>query len=249
MSVSIRGLDWLNANYYDGIVITQKEDNYIVNVRGKKNKFSMIKLSNKFSDRLNGLDDIDKIDNIVDYFLEYEKIIYIRDDDYINYYFGKYSSVRCFKNLSLQLNNSKMEQIFNKILRKYQMDRRVFVYDNSNINNYKFNMSYKSSYGFSVRDCIEFDLKCNDRKLIDFEFEFFNGFLEDKLSKYQDVATIEKKEIFNVFGDVYIDLGHYIYCCDLSIALDSAFVGKTQNLVDKHNDSLGKVKQLKLEGF
>ena len=251
MSVTIRGLGFLDANYYDGIVITQKEDDYIVNVRGKRSKTPMIKLPNKFSDRLKGLDDIDKIDNIIDYFLQYEKIISIRDDDYLSHYYGKYSSIKGSKDLSLQLIDTKMKKIFNKILKKYQMDRILFVYDNSNINNYVFNVSYKSSYRFSLEDWIEFDLKCNDGKLKGVEFEFFKSFIKEKLSEQNEVATIKKEEIFHIYGDNCIDMGYYIRCGDLSIKVDSGFLNEAQNIVDMYNNSREKekIKQLKLEGF
>lgn len=276
MSVGINGICRLNANDYREINIKQEDiDDYRVDVVGDR----IGKFNRDFSNSLRGMSNNEKIEIIIDRYLDSFKIYGITKLIELTYKDGLWVVVYgndCDRILKLQLFDKCFNDIFYKIKNKYLNDRYSFFWNNAN-DLFKLDISNDCSrYGIDFIECDECDkeiecdyenYECNkyvninvmldkDGNVVDFDKEFIKEFLLYRFNLYCDEVEILdiKYDWDNSFNPKVKE--HIIKCGDFELI----FLHKDElmfilDIVNEYNRELFEInnnikkRQLKMEGF
>lgn len=262
MSVEIKGIDYLDQNDYEKIIIIENTNNYVIDVIGPEDETKKIKSINKWSNALNGKSDEEIINSIIEYYLDYSIINQINDHEVIPNYNFLFNCIRGTRQLYLNLSNKKIEEVKSKIRMKYYIDREKMIEKNKDIKNYCLNISrgmcYKKEGGNNLTDSITINLlgcinqKNGTKDITQDEKIFLQDFLYSKFSGKDCFINIEDKNLYFEECEKYINLGYFITCDDLCISInDRNLLPEIVSVVDKHNKQIENAKklQLKLEGF
>ena len=133
MKVKLRGIANLNSNDYDVIVIRELYDNLLIQADRSKRNWSGEKTTFVFSDYLKEIDDNNKMEEVIKYFLENNTIVSIIDKANIKNYDKPFTviSTNSEKRLLLQLENKEeYQKIRELVLQKYNFDRLKFLNKN-----------------------------------------------------------------------------------------------------------------------
>lgn len=262
MSVKITGLNLLNANVYDRILITERNSDYRVYIQKnnpqKKEVFSRFKgtpIGYKISEELNNKTDEQKIIIITKKFLEYARINKI-SKDYISYnkIYDVASGSREFR---MQIFNSNLKVISQMVIYKYLNDRLKFICENQNINSMTVSLEEHSSYIKSPYH-ISLELLKQDGKIVDFEKDFLEDLIYTKLNEIGEYATVEPRiYLTKTFLDTEELMPYVLRCGNLIINIvnDRYLLKEIKKIVDNYNINLHKQKtlhmdmQMKMEGF
>lgn len=215
----------------------------------------------------------DKIINLVNDFLDTTTIDCI---DITTIYFSSlFIGIKGYQNMYIYLKNKNLlQRLIKRIENKYNRDRYKYLINNSVQNNYIINLSVdETSYYENYIDCIDdseklknndiyskfiqLNLVCNNGDVIDFDKNFIERFMYDKLWDIGVLANLEDSN--NNLMDCFIGK-YYITCRELVIIFNYDYKNKeyVYNLCSKvinkyngeliENDKINK-KQLKMEEF
>ena len=262
MSVEIKGIDFLDRNNYDKMIIAVKRNNYIVEVIGIEKEYKTIDRDNRWSNILDSKSDEEKIEELINYYLDYSNINEINQYEFIPCYDGLFYGIKGTRQLYMNLNNVKFKDIYSRIQTKYINNRMVFLEKNKDIKNYSIGISRGTSYKKEqynyLPDSITIKLQgcINQRNgikdIVQEEKQFLQEFLYDKFSEQESFAHIEDRNLHSEDCENYVNLGYHVTCGDLSIGIDNVeLLPDVVHVVEKYNKERkdAKIKQLKLEGF
>ena len=243
MKVKLRGIANLNSNDYDVIVIRELYDNLLIQADRRKRNWSGEKTTFVFSDYLKEIDDNNKMEEVIKYFLENNTIVSIIDKANIKNYDKPFTviSTNSGKRLLLQLENKEeYQKIRELVLQKYNFDRLKFLNKNCDINIVTVDGSDNySSYG----------IKENKIKLViadknESEICFFKNFVAEQLSNViEDETQFIKSNDDELFCENFRIISHSNL---LTNVLYDAYM---KHNCDVYENNKEKKKQLKLEGF
>jgi hypothetical protein len=252
MNVIIKGIENLDANDYEKMIIKQKGDDYQVTIKGQTQYMKVI-TSGKISDELKNATGNDQIKRLVEYFLNYSKINCLMNIGYD----GRFTTAKGSRHLELQMGKNSQRDIFEMVIEKYINDRLNFVSSMKSVSYYEFSCSSThTSYGFKENGhepSISFNLIGNNGRLHAFEREFLEGFIENVLEHAGERATLGRKRQMDSNGRFSLEDEVYFTCGDIKIKLfkDATIITEVQKMVQSHNKIIesSKAKQFKLEGF
>lgn len=252
MNVIIKGIENLDANDYEKMIIKQKGDDYQVTIKGQT-KYTKVTTPNKISDELKDAEDNDKIQRLVEYFFNYSKINCMMDigSD------GRSITAKGSRQLELQMGKKGHKDIFYMVTEKYLNDRLSFVSSMTSVSYYEFSCN-STHTSYSVKEngnepCICFDLIRDNGQLCEYEMEFLSNFISGILENASGKATIGRKRLMDPHGKFSSADEIYFTCGDVKIKLfkDATIITEVQKMVQSHNKIIesSKAKQFKLEGF
>lgn len=257
-NVKINGVKHLDQYDFHKIIIRQnsKNSDFLVSVKGLDKKFPTLPTGVKFSKSLKEMNSIEKINAIIDRFLDYNTITRVADNKYISHYDGKFNIISGLKDLNLRLYDPELKPVAKKIVYKYRNDRMRFCEENSEINRVSFytadeSTSYEkeiTNYGESIK----FYIFTRNGKIPDFEKEFLEEFISEKLYAQDEPAYFKEQYIYSITQDANIFLGTYLNCGNFSMKINSTkLVPIITKIIDKYNlnREKNKIMQLKMEGF
>lgn len=258
MSVKINGLKKLDANFYEKIVIKDSEQGFLVNVSGNLTKLDTVHVGDKVSSRLKDISDEEKIKEIIEYYLDYNKINTINvsrssDEILIKSLEGK--------TLIIQSSSPFTDNIKKSLFDKYNKDRCDYCYSSKNVKVICLDVSWESSSYEMILDeksnkgnlCLT--LKTGINGLVSSETKFLLEFILNKISECN-----EKIEIISVF-DLDYKNGVFGEWYSLLCGNFEIYFSKRKDLlwifelVDEYNKKINndkldiKKRQLKMEGF
>jgi len=263
MSVKITGLNLLNSNFYDRILINKKDSNYRIYIQKNKKikpqdifRGKGIPTEYKFTDELRDKTDEEKIIMIAKEFLEYANISMISRDYFAyNKIYDVASGTREFR---MRLFNPKLQIISQMIINKYLNDRLKCIYENRNINAYTIHLSGRTSYTKDTTGYhIGLELLIQNGKLAHFEKQFLEDLIYTKLNEIGEYADFGPKQIFtSIFLKPEEIMQYRLKCGDLRIVFDNDryLIKEVEKIVNDYNN-LHKQKvmhmnmQMKMEGF
>ena len=258
MAVKISGLNLLNANMYDRILLTESEGTYRVYIQKQGNRdLDGIHVGINFSEEIKEQSDEQKIISIVDKFLEYANISTLTKD--YQAYNKIYEVARGSRELAFKTQEAMLEVIKQKVFQKYINDRLKFCSENRNVNFITLSLEGKSSYAKKTSKHISFSLLTHNCELMGFEKEFLRGFICSRLYEIGEYAMIDSRSYLNSILVTREELvQYYLICGDLRIVLgsDRYLIKEVSEIVDDYNiqrkqQNLEQSKkiQLKMEGF
>lgn len=258
MSVKFNGLNKLDKNCYDNIVIKENPDNgdYQVNVKGETLKYGLqTTLPISFSKRIKKLSDEQKISEVINYFLENHQITLIGIK--IVSYNNRYSRIESnYASLLLQMYHPLTE--FSACITKYQKDRAEFLQQHSNITNYIVSTSFsESSYNlakYDDKEAIYLKVKTTRENIWNVDKNFLKEFIHEKLANNESEAY-PSLIVYGTYAMQFNkDLAYAkIRCGDLEFIINDQYLldSVVYEVVKEYKESLQeqKTKQLKMEGF
>lgn len=245
----------LDANCYDQIIMRTKSCKQI-DVNGKDEKYPIVEVGEPFSNTLNGLDDYETILKVAERFLNCTKLTNFSWLSFLPKYDQYFATVRGYdRMLAFQAeNNPKVEDLMSLIWNKYDMDRREFLENQSDIKLYKINQgNYESFYRrndyFKMGSDVEISLSRFD--FDDMEQNLLKDFINDKIKSSDSEVCINQEEFYRWPEDGFLTCVNTIRVDDTVIELSNSIVPDVQNILDEFNNNLKRQKnmQLKLEGF
>lgn len=256
MSIVIKGLHNLIAASYKQIIIEEKENNYSVQIKGDGLGFHL-SVSPKINSTLRKYSEEERINYVLDEFLQSETIAYIQDGVTPQNHTGEYSCIGTSteKELYIRVFDRNKKIKLKKIFDKYDSDRQAFCEKNSDIDFIELNTTRWASYSV-LNGYIQFNLLSNKNGVIvPFEKKFLNDYLYKRFSEEGEVAVIENKNV-DTFGNdeysdlPYINLGYYVTCGNLVISLDGPMLlPEITEIVSKYNsERMVKVMNKRVEG-
>ena len=214
----INGVDFLDINDYEGIIINLKDNHYVVDVTGN-HYFKVEKTGKSFTETINDLDDEKKFFEIVRYYLRNNKINEVINKTVISDYKGTFKVVcsSCKRILAINSGIELSNKINNAIMDKYYFDRYEYCFNNDIkeiLCSYGLGLM---KYGETLILSSEYDKFCDADLLSDIDYEFLKKLLLDKFD-YKTKASIKyetKKTCFGfslnkaylINGKLKIDLG------------------------------------------
>lgn len=183
--MKINGIKHLNSNWYDYILIRNvKLDDTCIDVKNT-NKHKTIKSSKCFFDSIKKLNDRDKINEIIRYYLRNNKIHSLENNAILNYYDGNFIAIEGTRNLYLQLTDGTLDkEVLDEIKEKYIKDRYEYLFNNefkrieirlfedeTSYNIFEDNTKYKE-------EILYINLIAKDKTLFPFEREFFDKYIK-----------------------------------------------------------------------
>lgn len=250
----INGTEYLDANDYSEIYIIEK-DGLIVNVNGNV-IYPLEKGKDSVTKRFNTYDNSSFVDDIVNYFLEYNNInemkINTNSDGNKNILV---SSTRA-KLIINVLPSTISKRTINNIKSKYEFDRYKNLYNNS----YD---SYKIRTDINARSHKTSNINGNDSMIITLTYNkgntinkndlfFIKQFLKDKLEDKEDKAKIIYDELYFPRLSMLFECDPTLICGDLIVTVENGNILMDFNeLVEEHNNKIenGNKLQLKMKGF
>lgn len=157
MSVRINGRINLLSGHYQDIIISEYEDEDF-SIKVTPDKLQQIdKLDNSYSHiNYNGIRDKDKVNTIVDYYLNNNNIFMYTIRGHLKYHYSDYCGVNAYntlidgyrsvsKALYLKLDNNDFSEIFKKITNKYKEDRIRYLDKLLNCNKITVSLDLRTS--------------------------------------------------------------------------------------------------------
>lgn len=261
--MKIKGLKHLNSNWYDSIMIRNKtKEDIQIDVKSK-NAPDTIKIDQSFYSKIKQLNDKEKINEIIRYFLNNNKIKCIDNNKYLENYKNNFVTISGSRDLFLKIEKGTFDtKINSEIINKYILDRNEFLINNIDIKNIEIffgdNKSsydiYTDEYYYKNEPVLSLRLFNNDRKLYKFEEDFLINFIKNKISSVAEEIQFKysnglPQKIyfygFNAmkFGDYR---GNYIISSKFIINLDTVLFNKIIPLINEHNNELKNVKRLQI---
>lgn len=262
MSVKIEQLQLLVQNDYDAMVIRKNNEGYKVNVRKHGDDLPTAKLIRNHEEFFNGMNDDEKVEQVITWFLVPNKINYISRNIHIPHRSAKYVCVRGDKELYFDLPLYLEQKVISKLKEKYYQDRLKEIKNNSDITYYNFKLDNASCYSIiedenstkQMNFCLLSHKKSSsrDKYLDEDEKLFLREFLYNKFKEVDCEATIENKHLYGDELAKYINLGYYVNCGNVIISIDNKeLLPEVAAAVHNYNREREhkKTKQLKLEEF
>lgn len=260
MAVKISGLNLLNANYYGRIRIVQNSNDYNVHIErtGPKTPKGLFETISPVFVNNQNQSDRDKIIAIVASFLQYATIDKIAQG--VRLGAKPCDLVSGTRTLKLQIGSPLSETVEQMVLQKYLEDRLKFCVKNNSFKEIVIMTSSATAYRIQ-KDLytdepkeMTFGLLCESGKIKEFEKQFFERFITDKLNECGEKATFNYGHLpFILETDEYLSGFAYLLCGDLKISVWSKkeLIEMVEQMVDKHNKEIEQSKkiQLKMEGF
>lgn len=268
MVVKIKGIEKLNSNWFEEIMISEDTKNctYYVRVLNNCFKFDGEKFNTSFSDYVKGLESEEAIIEIIERYLENVKVNGLttllncrRERGKWVYIYGNNS----FKVLRTQMFNVKFKEIFQKIKNKYLNDRYEFFWSDD-IKKIKLSLDSKKScynvYPIECEDCdrtiicsedkdaiptcetyVDYSVKVDKEKGLPlFEKKFITELLNYKFS--QACEEIQVKS-FNLGKTDKIDR-YIVSCGDFEISfLNREVFMFILDMVNDYNNELYEIKK------
>lgn len=233
----------LNKNNYESIFMDLMGTKFEVKIIG--NEYMLTNKSNEqFSEKLVNLNDLECVNEIVDYFLRNNTINEINNKEYINDY-DWYTTIKSISNrlLALKLgNNETCKLVCNSILKKYYFDRYNYCFNND-ISEIDCN-NYSIKYGDKLVLRSEYDEKNNVELLVDEDVDFLYKLIFNKLDYKNEAYLIEEEK--NGFNHKLI----YLINGDMKIKINSTLIKNyIYDIIYQYNNQLmmQEEKQLKLK--
>ena len=256
MSITINGLNRLNADDYHTIIIRESKENFRVDVKSGKNFLDTTKNNHCISEELQNLEGNQTIINIVEYFLRNNKIDYIGDKKILKRYDGTFAVVSGQRKLYMRCFDKRLSGLSKMVMGKYLMDRTSFFEENKDMLLYEVSSSPdQTSYiktGGSSEEYIDIVLKSGNNQLANFEKRFLQELIYDRLTNIGEEAKIIQPSIFYKELGSYVNLGKYIICGNFSMRLyGDELNGPVREVMNRYNDERKQAKkmQLRMEGF
>lgn len=267
MSVFIKGLKYLDSNYFEQVTIVDTGDYIDIDVKEDVIFFDTTSVGNKFSEQLRGMSDDEIILAVVQRFLDSLKLNGLTDVGKEPSKIREYSVVCAGygeKLLKFRLDGSKFKVISKMVGDKYLQDRYDYIWNND-VKNIKISFSPDvSRYDRCVLDCPECkfngncygneDARCNpyinfvlqvdeNGRVLDFERKFMKDLLYYKFGKYGEKIRI-KKIYEDVPWDYKSKITEYILeCGDMKVFIPYNDSMKfIFNIVDEYNKELVNIK-------
>lgn len=255
MNIKISNKKLLDSNFYNKIVLVQEDDLVKVNVSGKIPFKTEKSTSQSFSDSIKYKDSNDQIIDIINYFLNYDKINQIVPNNLLGYYDGRFETIHSEDRvLAFQLNkNDKLQQLPNMIYNKYSNDRRLFIENNKDCKNILITSGYYSRYE-RINDTIigeRIIIHIIDNKYTNIEYKALDDLLKNIIEeKNEKISYVWNKKYS--YPTLKKDYGGIIKCGDLTINVNTDIPYKyVNNCIEEYNKNFEENKklQLKMEGF
>lgn len=261
--MKINGLKHLNSNWYNSIMIRNKNFSDIQIDIKASNVPETIKTKPSFYEKIKSLNEKEKINEIIRYFLNYNKIKSLDNNKYLENYKKEFIAVTGSRELYLRIDKNKVDkEITQEIIKKYILDRNEFISNNINEKNIEiFFGDNETSYDIYTEDfyyknepVLSLRLMNEERRLYQFEEDFLISFINLKISnvdeeiKYKYANGLPQKIYFNGidamrFGDYN---GTYITCSKFIIKLDTKLLNKIIPMINEHNNKIKHMKKLQL---
>lgn len=259
MSVKIQGLKYLDSNWYEHIIIEQNlgVSSYAIKVKDKNSEIDkiIVTMPEKLSTRIQNLSDEEKVQEIVNYYLENNTIMCLRNQEILPYYQRLFTMVKS-KNSYLAFKLYCDKKILYDCVDKYNSDRNSFLETHKDVLHYEVwtteNESSYQQYCLKEQRIIRLHLLKKNGNLWEYDKRFLRQFVLNKLKQQGVPAEIIKPSFCFKGMEVYIDGQPRLICGNLVINLSEGLLRHTiQKVVDEYNESLEKTKvlQLKMEGF
>ena len=259
--MKLNGINLLNSNWYNYIMIRNiNEHNIKVKVKSK-NKVKTIKENNSFYNKIKKLDNKNQINEIIKYYLRNNKIKYINEKEKLDYYDGFFISLRGSRDLFLQLKNGIIyRETIDEIINKYQKDRLDYIYNNE-FKNIEIYLSSKEMYYQAYNDSRKFDevgeevlrivLKTKNDKMLPFEEKFYKEFIEYLLKdcKYCYTKMVDYSNVFykSYEGCEFYELpGCYLITDKYYIRIDKKLYNTLVDYIYYKNKEENNIKKLQL---
>lgn len=260
MGISFDGKHLLYSNGYKRMIIKEASlGDYKVRLIGEGIKNKTMRISKNLNNKLNSSNDDEKVMILIDNYFRYSKVNYVCFDEYLPYQNDhRFLVMRGNRELDLQFFSEKFDGMPQIVTDKYIRDRQRFCDKNSDVSYYEI------SYGEDVTSYekedtpfgsyIKFSLMGHRDKLGDFDEQFLENFLYEKLSSIGEEAKIGKSRICYPGVDNGLYLDTYLMCGNFVVRIaDNYGVLKKEihSVVNDYNSkrTVAKKKQLKLEGF
>lgn len=255
--MKINGLKHLNSNFYDSIMIRNKGKELQVDVKSS-NKLDTLKSTFSFFDGIKDLNDKEKVNEIIRYYLRYSSINSI-SNEYLSHYDGLFSVIEGTRNMFLQINKGQADDtIFNEIIKKYEQDRVKYLNERG-ISNVAITTSIGtgSNYGYYKNECnkdeyIYLHLRGTaNNDLVDFEKKFLFDFINEKINNLDEKIEVFTQDYTDMYWHYYKRgfedyAGYYIKCSKFTIRLDRILYNMIMPFVYNHNLKLRENKKLQL---
>lgn len=263
MSIKISGLKLLDANFYNRILIIEKNNNYKVYVKRDKKvidgigSLECIPVGYIFSEEIKSKSEEEKIRLITEKFLEYTRISKVNINYSWNTRLDSFKTITASgtREFKLQLFNLNLESFSQMILKKYINDRLNFMSEFEDVNTISISLDGHTSYEKNAQH-IKLSLLSKNSELESFEREFLENLIYTKLEKTKGhaviVPTCHMNPIF-IHKESLID--YVLKCGDLIINLgkDRKLIEEVQRIINNYETDLRNQKimhmQLKMEGF
>lgn len=197
------GKKYIDDNSYNSLVI--KDGKKDLNIEAKGNiKYKTSNGTNSFFEGKNIDDNEILINELIRYFIEYNKLCLVEDDCYYkNEKFKKISSKDRKMLLSLK-ENKDVKNVYKDVIEKYKQDRLNYVYER-NLDSYLVFESDKASQYRVIEpakngennDIMLLLLKTKNGRLINMEKEFICDLVNSKLNESNEYAKINLKNNLN----------------------------------------------------
>ena len=253
--MKIIGSKYLAKNDYSNIAINANE----IIVRKNKGNYKTICLSNSFMIWLKSLKDEEKVNSIIDYFLDYHKVNIVGK----NTLHGVSYVVDSSDGTSLCINRPINDEQIDKIYAKYEKDRWDFVFSR---NFYEYGpvfLTTSGSTGYMESGYIEDDRSCRfyletvNGKITDREKEFlidiFSPMLSDgevAIGREEDDANLINVTFLRKSEEIceYVDYGapRVRVTPEVLPVLETLVVSHNEDVKNKEN-SKDRPKQLRME--
>lgn len=257
MGIVIKGLNHLDANNYNRIMIREENGNYLINIKNNKGKYDGLKTSYRISDILDEQTNEEIIMTIIESFLRNSKINKIKDNEFLDRYNGKFTVVKGTRELDLQVFNPKLSIISKIIINKYLNDRLEFC-DKGNINSYEIEPTYNKTSYKEINTVFgkvkRLELLQRNGKTAAFEQSFLKEFISEKLCNQNEIAKIVHRGICTPVNCHYVPTETCLTCGNFHIKLlnpNMDLLNEVTEVVNTYNKEREESKkmQLKLEGF
>ena len=232
--MKIRGMEHLRKNDYNKLVIR----------KGRVNVYSeslipTMKMSHSIEDELRTLDDVAKVERIIDYYLDYNPVNSI-DENYNRV--GRSIFITSTTGSELRLGRRPYGDFLEKIFNKYRETRWQTACLNP-IGSFEFKTSYNYTGFFKNDDGIDFVLSTKFGELLPQELDFFEMVLPVLFGDSE--VRIKKRFKPNSYtGIASLDLdGYYVIGEDSTIKVDRKLLPLTSKIVSKHNKQVKKLKE------
>lgn len=252
----IVGSKYLDRNDYSNITINYGN----VVVRKNREKYENIRFENNFLVKLKGLSDDDKISLLIDYYLDYHRVVGI-EKRLLN---GPSYIVSSSDGTELYINRVIGEALLENIYTKYESDRKNFIFSR-NFGEYipefivASNPFWRMKTGYVDKgESCEFYLATSEDKIVDREKEFLIDVFNPLLSDGE--IAIGKEESSNLINVTFLrksdGVCEYVDYGAPKVKVSSRVLPIIETLVISHNkeiknkcDNKEEPKQLRMEEF
>lgn len=254
--MKFNGLKHLNSNWYDYIMI-RNLNSYETKIDVKcSDKINTLKSNPTFYNNIKCLDDKNKINEIIRYYLRNNKIHSLEDNAIIKHYDGNFIAIEGTRNLYLQLKEDSLDkEILDEIKEKYIRDRYEYLFNND-FQNIEICLREKETsyytYIENEEEILSISLIVKDKTLLDFERKFFDKFIKyifdktDKKINYyvNGLSVYYARNFYNLkFGEFF---GLYFKSDKFLIKANKSLFNDLYSLMISHNNKIEDVKKLQL---